>query len=148
MRTWIFFAVAAFSLACLIPVMTIATPSGEAPAVESATTPFSIPDCQPAPDVTFRVLKTGEYLAELIASGLQPGESPYVYYATVDDLKKSGGAGFPGDIVNEDGEFYSDLNWRLLDVDMLEPPEGQASAIWEFRLVHSRGVECARITLP
>ncbi|HLO32890.1 MAG TPA: hypothetical protein VK249_27345 [Anaerolineales bacterium] len=147
MNRWIVPAIVLCTTACLAQPGVTAPPTGEIPGVESATTPFSIPGCQPAAGVTFRLQKISTYLAEVIASGLQPGETPYVYYDTVEHIA-NGGTGFPGEIVGADGEFYSDLNWRLWDVDILKPPEGEPSATWEFRLVHARGVECARITLP
>ncbi len=137
MRRWIVLAVAVFSIACLMESM--ATPEV---AMETAiTTPYSIPDCQPAPDVTYKLQKVSDTFAEVIASGLQPGESPYVYYNTpVGDIPGKGGA-YPGDIVKDDGEFFFAL-------ENLEPPEGQISATWDIRLVHERGVGCATITLP
>ena len=140
MRRWIVLAIAVSSIACLMEG--IATP--EVQVVESTTTittPYSIPACQPAADVTYKLQKISDTFVEVIASGLQPGETPYVYYNTpVGNIPGKGGA-YSGDIVNEDGEFFFAL-------ENLEPPEGKTSATWDIRLVHEGGVECTTITLP
>ena len=145
MKYWIISFVVVLSLACLTEGL--ATPA-ETPKVENETTPFSIPECRSAPGVTFEIKKTGEYLVELIANGLQPGETPYVYYNNVGDTGQDNGGSFPGNVVNENGEFFSDMNWKFWDVDILELPEGQPTTTWEFRVEHADGVECATITLP
>jgi hypothetical protein len=141
MKGWIAFLIVLIGIFCLVQLAKPTTPPEVKLSTEPAVTPFTLPECQPAPAVTIKVQRTGQYGAELIATGLQPGEIPYVYYGAL-------GAGFTGYPVNEKGEFFADLNGSEYDVDILKPPEGQTSAIWEFRLVHERGVECARITLP
>jgi hypothetical protein len=142
MRRRIIFAMGVFSLACL--TQTLASP---VPVVEVSTelpgTPYTIPACEPAGGVTFEVrnLAYQETSAELIAGGLTPGETPYVYYNTPPgDLPGTGGA-YPGNVVDSDGRFFFQL-------EHLEPPNGQTSATWDIRLVHRRGVECATVTLP
>lgn len=143
MRQWFALAITILLTGC--QVENTGTP--EIPVMETAiTTPDLMPECQPNPNVTLKLQRTGTYLVEVIATGLQPGETPYVYYKTAGE--PGSGRGFPGEVVGANGEFYSDLDWRLWDVDVLEPPEGQSSVTWEFRLVHARGVECVKITLP
>ncbi len=145
MKGWIVFLIVLIGILCLVQLAKPTTVTGVPVSTVSAWTPDSTPECQPAPGVTFKIQKTGQYRAELIASGLQPGELPYVYYGTLDGAL---GVEFPGNPVNEKGEFFADLNGSEYNVDVLKPPEGQTSATWEFRLVHERGVECARITMP
>ena len=145
MKGWIVFLIVLIVIFCLVQLAKPTTVTGVRVSTASAWTPDITPECQPAPGVTFKVQKTGQYRAELIATGLQPGEHPYVYYSTLDGAL---GAGFPGAPVDEKGEFFAELNGSEYDVDILKPPNGQASAAWEFRLVHETGVECARITLP
>jgi len=142
MQRWILLVIAMFSTACLAQGQVNPMPL-ETPGVELMTTPFSIPECKPAVGVTFKLQRISDYLVELIASGLKPGETPYVYYMT-----NGKGGGFPGNIVRESGELFTDLNWSDFRADLLEPPEGQLSATWDITLVHVRGVECAAITLP
>jgi hypothetical protein len=145
MKGWIVFLIVLIVILCLVQLAKPTTLPEVQLSTVSAWTPDTVPACQPAPGVTFKVQKTGQYRAELIATGLQPGEIPYVYYGTLDNLLTAGFTGYP---VNEKGEFFADLNGSEYDADVLKPPEGQASATWEFRLVHERGVECARITMP
>ena len=145
MKGWIVFLIVLIVIFCLVQLAKPTTVTGVRVSTASAWTPDITPECQPAPGVTFKVQKTGQYRAELIATGLQPGEHPYVYYSTLDGAL---GAGFPGTPVNEKGEFFAELNEQDYHVDILKPLEGGTRAPWEFRLAYGRGVECARITVP
>ena len=150
MKRWMLLVFAAFGLTCLAQGLATAIPNEEV-RIETDTTPdpYSVPECRPFPGATFKVQKISDTLVEFIASGLQPGETPYVYYNTpVGDIKEGKGGGLSGNRVGEDGTFYSDMDWTFWDTDRLIPPEGQASATWDIRLEHARGVECTTITLP
>jgi hypothetical protein len=80
-------------------------------------------------------------MVELIATGLQPGETPHVFYTSAVNGSDGKGGEYDGNIVNNNGDFYFEL-------DRLDPPDEQVTATWDIRLVHTRGVECAMITLP
>lgn len=144
MKGWIVFFIVLIGILCLVQLAKPTTVTGVQVSTVSAWTPDITPECQPAPGVTFKIQKTGRYAAELIASGLQPGERPYVYYGTLDGAL---GAGFTGTPVDEKREFFAELNGSEYVVDILKPPDGQTRATWEFRLVYEKGVECARITM-
>ena len=57
-----------------------------APAVTTEISPYvapsATPDCQPASGVTLEVQRVSSTAAVLNASGLQPGEIPFVFYST------------------------------------------------------------------
>ncbi len=105
--------------------------------------PSPTPDCQPAAGVTMEVRRSGITKATLQASGLEPGEVPVVFYSTV---------GIHGNSERVEAWNFAhgaDPQGRFsFELDGLVPPEGQASATWDVRLVHRRGVACAQITLP
>jgi hypothetical protein len=105
--------------------------------------PTATPDCQPAAGVAIEVLRVSDSTALLHASGLQPGEIPFIFYSTsisgVRSMRRESGGFAKG--ADEQGEFSFELTG-------LQPLEGQASATWDIRLVHRRGVACAAITLP
>jgi hypothetical protein len=105
---------------CLVQLAKAITVTGVQVSRASALTPEITPVCQPTPGVTFKVQKTGRYAAELIATGLQPGEHPYVYYGILDGAL---GAGFTGTPVNEKEEFFADLNEQDYHVEYLKAPE-------------------------
>ena len=142
MRRWLFLFIAIFSLACLTQGLATAIPL-EKPGIESAATPFSLPDCQPSASVTFKVQKINDTLVMLIASGLQPGETPFVYYSTE---KRMGG--YDGNIVSDKTEFYSELDLEDRDVTKQATSGEQLTTTWDIRLEHRGGVECTTITLP
>ena len=97
--------------------------------------------CQPSPGVTLETRRVSDSMVEMHASGLEPGELPFVIYSTFSntggtmvELNYTRGA-------DENGEFSFDLS-------ELMPHKGQTSTTWDIRLIHSRGVACATITLP
>ena len=140
MKRWAFLIASVFGAACLAQIVATAIPTVEV-SIEPPGTPYTIPECQPASGVTIKVQKMSDTIVELIASGLIPGETPYVYYNTpVGNIVGTGGA-YSGYTANDNGEFYFEL-------ENLEPPPGQASVTWDIRLMHERGVECTTITLP
>jgi hypothetical protein len=107
------------------------------------TAPTATPDCQPIPGVTIEVQRLGATTAILHASGLQPGEVPFVFYSTSINgvgAKRGEAWGFVKG-ANEHGEFS-------LELTGLQPLEGQTKATWDIRLVHARGVACTEITMP
>jgi len=104
-----------------------------APFVESTSTP----DCQPVPGVSVEV---EDQVLEM--SGLQPGEKPTVFYSAenrkgaqrVELYDFAEGA-------NSEGVFSYELG-------MLSVLDGDTTTVWDLRVVHSRGVACAQITVP
>ena len=144
MRRLILFPIAMFCAACLAKPVATPTPLVELEVVEEPSIePTATPDCQPADGVTLEVLPTGDSSVRLSASGLRPGEIPYVTFTT----SLSSGRGLrieSGQFVkgaNEFGNFSYEAGLSTL-------PEEGISATWDIRFTHSRGVECAMITLP
>lgn len=105
--------------------------------------PTATPDCQLAAGVAIEVRRLSDTTAVLYASGLQPGEIPFIFYSTsisgVGSMRVEAGGFAKG--ADEQGEFSFELTG-------LRPLEGQARATWDIRLVHRRGVACTEITLP
>ncbi len=105
--------------------------------------PTATPDCQPAAGVEIEVRRVSDTTALLHASGLQPGEIPFIFYSTsisgVGSMRGESSGFAKG--ADEHGEFSFELTG-------LQPLEGQARATWDIRLVHRRGVACTEITLP
>jgi hypothetical protein len=105
--------------------------------------PTATPDCQLAADVAIEVRRVSDTTAVLHASGLQPGEIPFIFYSTsisgVHSMRGEASGFAKG--ADEQGEFSFELTG-------LQPLEGQARATWDIRLVHRRGVACTEITLP
>jgi hypothetical protein len=112
------------------------------PQVMPPVSPTTTPDCQPAAGVMIEVRRLSDTTAALHASGLQPGEIPFIFYSTsiIGHSMRVESDGFAKG-ADEQGEFSFELTG-------LRPLEGQASATWDIRLVHRRGVACAEITLP
>ena len=112
------------------------------PRVEPPTIPTATPDCQPAAGVTLQVWRGDDTKVMLRATGLQPGENPFVFYSTA-----TVAGGMRGESSNfakgadEHGEF-------TIDLPGLQPVQGQSKVTWDIRLIHRRGVACASITLP
>ena len=135
------------SMFCTSCLAQLSTPIGSqlevVVAVETTEDPtIPIPECQPVSGVTFRLQKISDNIVELIATGLQPGETPRVFYNSTYNEKNAGTGGiYDATIVLEDGRFYFELN-------RLDPPEEKASVTWDIRLQHIHGVECATIILP
>ena len=142
MRYWFFSFLVLFITACSTPGNVIVTPFVEEAIEEQFVEPTATPVCQHASGVLLEVHRISESTARLRASGLQPGENPSVIYGTHDNKGSSMGEmyGF-AEGVDDNGEF-------TLDIPGLVPPEGNISAAWDIRFIHSRGVECATITLP
>ncbi len=111
--------------------------------VMSPVSPTATPDCQPAAGVAIEVWRVSDTTAVLHASGLQPGEIPFIFYSTsisgVGSMRGESSGFAKG--ADEHGEFSFELTG-------LQPLEGQARATWDIRLVHRRGVACTEITLP
>ena len=105
--------------------------------------PTATPDCQHAEGVTLEVQRLSESKVSLHITGLQPGEIPYIIYST--SLTAAGAKMIASGVfvngADARGEFRTDQAG-------LSPLPDQTSAIWDIRLIHSRGVECASITLP
>ena len=72
MKGWIVFLIVLIVIFCLVQLAKPTTVTGVRVSTASAWTPDITPECQPAPGVTFKVQKTGQYRAELIA---QNGEN-------------------------------------------------------------------------
>ena len=142
---WTFLLILAWlCTSCAIQNSQPSTPQVEGiAAVESTEDPtIPIPDCAPASGAAFRLQKLSDNRAELIATGLQPGETPRIFINSTYNGKNAGpGSIFDANMVLENGEFYYELS-------RLDPPKEKVSMTWEIRLQHSRGVECASIVLP
>jgi hypothetical protein len=117
--------------------------AGVTPQVMPPVSPTATPDCEPAAGVTIDVRRVSDTTAVLHASGLQPGEIPFIFYSTsISGVgTKRGEAGRFTNGANEYGEFSFELTG-------LQPLEGQARTTWDIRLVHRRGFACSEITLP
>jgi hypothetical protein len=114
----------------LTPV--VVTPE-EAPFVE----PTSTPDCQPVPGVS---VKVEDQVLEM--SGLQPGEKPTVFYSTENRIGAQRIELYNfAEGANSEGIFTYELG-------MLRVLEGDTTTVWDLRVVHSKGVACAQITVP
>lgn len=105
--------------------------------------PTATPDCQHAEGVALEVQRLSDTKVTLHISGLQPGEIPYIIYSTstIDAGSKMIASSVFVTGADAQGEFRTDQGG-------LSPLPGQSSAIWDIRLIHSRGIECATITLP
>jgi hypothetical protein len=138
---WIVTVIALFCTAC--QTQAAAT---EIPVVEVSTgmyeIPTATPDCQHADGVTLDIQRVSHKGVILHISGLQPGEVPYIIYSTSSaDASTMMTSGYAVTGADANGEFTTDSPGLI-------PLKGQTSAIWDIRLIHSRGVECATITLP
>ena len=138
---WLLPVIALYGAACQPQART------EMPVVVVSTGTFVVPtataDCQHAQGVTLDVQRVSDSKVTLHISGLQPGEIPYIIYST----SLSG----VGDKMFTSGNFVNGADARgefSTEQEGLMPLEGQTSAIWDIRLIHSRGIECATITLP
>jgi hypothetical protein len=113
------------------------TPVLVTPQVAPFVEPTPTPDCQPVPGVS---IKVEDQVLEM--SGLQPGENPTVFYSAenrngaqrVESYNFAEGA-------NSEGVFAYELG-------MLPVLDGDTTTVWDLRVVHSRGVACAQITVP
>ena len=93
--------------------------------------------------MTLEVLRLTNTIVVLHASGLQPGEIPFVFYSTSISgvgSKRGEAWGFAKG-ADERGEFSVQLT-------SLRTLNGQSEATWDIRLVHARGVACTEVTLP
>lgn len=132
MKRWIILAFTVLLLGCL-PFSLRTRPAFPAP---TAT-----PTCQPFSGVTFEVLRLYQSDVTLHATGLQPGEIPSVSYsASSNNASSIGDAAFSTG-ADQNGVFSQPLRG-------LAPLPGQTHSTWDIRLIHSRGIECATITLP
>jgi hypothetical protein len=143
MKRSLILIIAMFCTSCLVQMSTPTEPQVEIAAMESTEDPtIATPDCQPGSGVTFRLQKISDNMVELIATGLQPAEATRVFYSSTYNGRNDGLSGmFDANLVNENGEFYSELS-------RLDPVEEKVSMTWDIRLQHSHGVECATIILP
>jgi len=138
---WIIPVIVLFCSACQTPA-----DATEVIVVEESTgtfiEPTSTPDCQHAEGVTIDIQRRSDSKVILQISGLQPGEVPYITYSTSSGgASRMIGSGYAVTGADASGKFTHDHGGLL-------PLEGQTSATWDIRLIHSRGVECATITLP
>lgn len=129
--------------ACTAPASHPTDVPSVAPTILPPTTPTATPDCQPAAGVTVTVQRLTDTTALLRATGLQPGEIPSIFYSTSNSAGNSSRTEAWGFANGADahGEFSFELH-------NLQPPQGQATAAWDIRLVHRRGVACAEISMP
>lgn len=139
-RPWIVLAVSLFISACIsqasVTETTVVVESTGTFVISTAT-----PDCLHAEGVTLEIRRISDTKVTLLISGLQPGEAPYItYYASQGGSSRGGASGFSVKGADAQGKFSADLG--------LLPPDGYASAIWDIRVIHSRGLECATVTLP
>lgn len=110
--------------------------------VVTVAPPTATPDCLPVPGVSLELDEIAATSVRLVATGLQPGEKPDVFYsaktegygARYEEYAFAQGA-------DEKGRFSIDLYG-------LDPIGGQSRSTWDVRVVHARGVACAEITLP
>jgi hypothetical protein len=140
MRPWIDLIFAVSVSGCLTVGTT--TPIVEVPLEEAYVEATATPLCQHSLAVTVETRRISDSTVELHASGLQPGEMPYVIYST---FSKNGGTmgemGIFLEGADENGEFSVSLPGLI-------PLGGEISATWDIRFIHARGVECTTITLP
>lgn len=110
--------------------------------VEAFVEPTATPDCLHADGVVLDVRRISNTGVELHASGLQPGEIPYITHSTFSrsrSLREESGGFVDG--ADAKGEFIFVLKGLI-------PLEGEISSTWDIHFIHARGVECATVTLP
>ncbi|MBI5353794.1 MAG: hypothetical protein HZB50_14215 [Chloroflexi bacterium] len=131
-----------FCTSCSMQNSTPSEPVVVTPMVSTEDPTIPIPDCQPASGATFRLQQISDTIVELIATGLQPGDYPRVFFNSTYNGKNAGPGGmYDTNKVLESGEYFFELG-------RLDPPEDKVSMTWEIRLQHAHGVECASIVLP
>jgi hypothetical protein len=110
--------------------------------VVTAAPPTGTPDCLPVPGVTIELHPITTTSVRLIATGLQLGEKPDVFYSaqSIEETKRFEDWGYAQ---GADGKGMFSL-----ELTGLAPLRGQSRSTWDVRLVHARGVACAKITLP
>ena len=141
MRPWFVLICALLVTACLPQNTATPSPIVEM-TVEAFVEPTAAPDCIHAEGVTLDVRRISDTGVELHASGLQPGEIPYITHSTFSRTRSmSGAAGSFVEGADGQGEFVYELKGLI-------PLEGETSATWDIRFIHARGVECAIIILP
>lgn len=146
MRGWIIIIMAVFATACLESDVAMPDLVTEVPIEEPYAEPTGTPDCQPSPGVTLEVRRIDNNSVWLQASGLEPGEIPRVIYSA--SAKGEGMYGDAGEFLqgaDEQGEYSVELVGLELGQASLEGPY---TATWDIRLIHARGVACARLPLP
>lgn len=132
-----------FFIAACAPQITASTVTVVEMTVEAFVEPTATPDCLHVDGVTLNVTRISDTGVELHASGLQPGEIPFVIHST----SISGVGGMSG----ESGKFVEGADAQgefIFVLKGLIPLEGETSATWDIRFIHARGVECATVTLP
>lgn len=139
MKKWTIAATAMLIAACM--ALATATPIREVPRAGPFIEPTATPVCQPFTGVTLETHRIHASAVELQVSGLEPGDVPDVLYSTFSSNGGTTGISRSVEGADENGEFSFNLTG-------LFPVEGQSSATWDIRVVHSRGVECTAITLP
>ena len=142
MRPWFVLIFALLITACLPQGTVTPSPIVEM-TVEAFVEPTTTPDCIHADGVTLDVHRISDTGVELHASGLQPGEIPFVIHST----SISGVGGMSG----ESGKFIEGADAQgefIFVLKGLRPLAGETSATWDIRFIHARGVECAIIILP
>jgi hypothetical protein len=142
MKRWTILFFAIFTVACLLPVTITEVPVVEEPIEYTFTAPSATPDCRHASAVTLEIVRISNSTVELQVSGLQPGEKPSVLYSTSSNTSSS---------IGEMGDFAkgADENGEIsIYLPGLIPLDEQINSTWDIRVIHTRGVECATITLP
>jgi|GEM_PF-2116196 len=105
--------------------------------------PTGTPDCLPVSGVSIELHPITATSVRLVATGLEPGEKPDVFYSAQSKgygTTRSEYWGFPQG-ADEKGMF-------TLVLTGLVPLRDQSRSTWDVRLVHARGVACAEITMP
>jgi hypothetical protein len=136
--------------ACRTPaVLTATTAPMPTPAVVVVTAivepivPTATPKCLAATGVVMAVQPGNNNRYMLQASGLKPGEIPFVFFSAQDgrgNLSRIEAWGFAQG-ADAQGKFF-------LELDKLRVLDGEPSTTWDVRLVHARGVACATVVVP
>lgn len=143
-KKWILAIVTIICMACSTPDPAASTPVVEVAISELPVEPTATPACLHRPGVIAEIEQIKDYSVMLHIAGLQPGEIPFVTYSTTSASGNEKLYGTSGNFVkgaDEGGQFSFSLPG-------LRPLDDEASAAWDIRVIHARGVECAQVTLP
>ncbi len=119
----------------------LGVPVTVAPVSGGASSPPTPPNCTALPvgmALTATVQSTG-VVVEVV--GLQEGELPTFQYMPAGGQVSEGWSMTPGQPVGPSGRAV-DESW------VATTAKGSSHEIWDIRVIHARGVACARLVLP
>lgn len=105
------------------------------------TQPSPTPACQAVSGVSITIVTSIEG-RKLQVKGLIPSERPTVFYSAQNNLGAERIEAFD---LAEGADSKGNFTYGLTDLTVLK---GDTSTTWDVRVVHSRGVACAQVTVP